>query len=153
MVKRIPLSDLPLAVGDRRVNFMKVGGSNAVADLNGPNNTRLRATLMAGPTGARIVHLKGLTCFVSHVGGRPSPAVVVEHPGDVALVTPRAQEIGHVRIATGSPDVGQMVYPLGSELVALVLDDATDAILFDFGPGSDAYFVYTTGRPLPKSRR
>ena len=45
------------------------------------------------------------------------------------------------------------MYPLGAELVAVSLDDCTDAILFDFGPGSDAYFVYSSGRPIPKTRR
>ena len=56
-----------------------------------------------GPTGNRVVHVKGLTCFVAMLGGRPSPAVHVDRSSDVALVTPRAQEIGHLRIAQGAP--------------------------------------------------
>ncbi len=149
-VRRLALTDAQLQVGDRRVHFVKV--ANDVVDLAAKDNIRVRVTLMSGPLGNRIVHLKGLTCFVSHLGGRPSPAVVVEHPGDIALVTPRAQEVGHIRLATGSPDAGQTVYPLGAELVAVATDDCTDAILFDFGPGSDAYFVYSSGRPIPKRR-
>ena len=108
---------------------------------------------MLGPTGARMVHIKGLTCFVSLLGGRPSPAVHIEQASDVALVTPRAQEIGHIRVATGTPGAGQTVFPVGGELVSVTLDDCIDPILFDFGPGSEAYFVYTRGRPIPKSRR
>ena len=42
---------------------------------------------------------------------------------------------------------------VGAELVGVASDDCIDAILFDFGPGSEAYFVYTRGRPMPKSRR
>jgi hypothetical protein len=38
-------------------------------------------------------------------------------------------------------------------LVALALEDCADPILFDFGPSSDAYFVYTRGRTVPKSGR
>jgi len=150
-VHRLALSDVPLAFGDRRLHFVKV--VNNVVDIASRDNTRVRVTLMSGPLGNRIVHIKGLTCFISHLGGRPSPAVVVEHPGDIALVTPRAQEIGHIRLATGSPDGAQTVYPLGSELVAVAIEDCADAILFDFGPGSDAYFVYTSGRTIPKIRR
>ena len=45
------------------------------------------------------------------------------------------------------------VFPIGSELVALSAEDCTDPILFDFGPGSDAYFVYTRGRAIPKTPR
>jgi len=55
-------------------------------------------------------------------------------------------------VATGTPGVGQMVFPIGAELAALSVDDCADAILFDFGPGSDAYFVYTRGRTIPKSK-
>jgi hypothetical protein len=150
-VRRLALAELPFPVGDRRVTFLKA--ANNVVDIAGRDGIRLRVTLMSGPLGNRLVHLKGLTCFVAHVGGRPSPAVQIEHPGDIALVTPRAQEVGHVRLATGSPDGAQTVFPLGTELVAVALDDCTDAILFDFGPGSDAYFIYTSGRPIPKIRR
>ena len=150
-VHRLVLSDVPTNFGDRRLHFLRV--VNNVVDIASRDNTRVRITLMSGPLGNRIVHIKGLTCFVSHLGGRPSPAVVVEHPGDIALVTPRAQEIGHIRLATGSPDAGQTVYPLGTELVAVTTEDCADAILFDFGPGSDAYFVYTSGRTILKMRR
>jgi serine/threonine-protein kinase len=148
---RLPLSDLPQIVGDRRVHYLHA--PNQVADLIGSHNSKVRVTFMSGPTGARMLHLKGLTCFVAPLGGRPSPAVQIEQASDVALVTPRAQEIGHIRVATGTTGVGQTVFPLGAELVSVSADDCIDAILFDFGPGSEAYFVYTRGRPIPKSRR
>jgi hypothetical protein len=148
---RLPLSDLPQLVGDRRVHYLHA--ANHVADLIGSHNSKVRVTFMSGPTGARVLHLKGLTCFVAPLGGRPSPAVQIDQASDVALVTPRAQEIGHIRVSTGTPGVGQTVFPVGGELVSVTADDCIDAILFDFGPGSEAYFVYTRGRPIPKSRR
>ncbi|TMQ10913.1 MAG: serine/threonine protein kinase [Deltaproteobacteria bacterium] len=149
--RHVPLAELPQLIGDRRVHYLHA--PNHVADLIGSHNTKVRATFMSGPTGARVLHLKGLTCFVALLGGRPSPAVMIEQAGDVALVTPRAQEIGHIRVITGTAGVGQTVFPVGAELVAVASDDCIDAILFDFGPGSEAYFVYTRGRPIPKSRR
>ena len=151
MPRRLPLSDLPQIVGDRRVHYLHA--PHQVADLIGGHNSKVRVTFMSGPAGARVIHLKGMTCFVAILGGRPSPAVQIEHASDVALVTPRAQEIGHIRVATGTAGVGQTVFPLGAELVSIASDDCIDAILFDFGPGSEAYFVYTRGRPVPRSRR
>lgn len=148
---RLPLSDLAQIVGDRRVHYLHA--PNQVADLIGSHNRKVRVTFMSGPTGARVLHIKGLTCFVSLLGGRPSPAVQIEQASDIALVTPRAQEIGHIRVATGTAVAGHTVFPVGAELVAVVSDDCIDAILFDFGPGSEAYFVYTRGRPIPTSRR
>jgi serine/threonine protein kinase len=147
----LALYDLPQQVGDRRVHF--IHAPNNVADVIGSHNTKVRVSFLSGPGGGRLLHLKGLTCFVAHLGGRPSPAVQLEHGSDIALVTPRAQEIGHIRVATGTPGVGQVVFALGSELVGVSTEDCTDTILFDFGPGSEAYFVYTRGRPIPRSRR
>jgi serine/threonine protein kinase len=147
----LPLYDLPQQVGDRRAHF--IHAPNNVADMIGSHNTKVRVTFLSGPTGARLLHLKGLTCFVAHLGGRPSPAVQLEHGSDIALVTPRAQEIGHIRVATGTPGSGQVAFAVGSELVGISTEDCTDPILFDFGPGSEVYFVYTRGRPIPRSRR
>jgi hypothetical protein len=146
---RLTLTDQPLAVGDRRLHFVQAAGNTA--DLAGGQG-KVRITYLSSPQHARIIHIKGMSCFVAHVGGRPSPAVTLEQPGDIALVTPRAQEIGHIRVATGSSDgSGHLVFPIGEQRVSLAPEDCTDPILFDFGPGSDAYFVYTQGRPIPKT--
>jgi serine/threonine protein kinase len=148
--KRLALADGPHQIGDRSVHFVMV--TQEYADLIGGQQSRIRVTFIATPHGARVIHIKGLSCFVAPLGGRPSPAVQLDQPSDIALVTPRAQEIGHVRVATGTADNGgHLIFPMGSELVAIGLDDCSDPILFDFGPGSDAYFVYTRGRAIPKS--
>jgi hypothetical protein len=151
LARRLPLSELPQLVGDRRTHF--VFAPNHVADLLGSHNSRIRVTFQSGPTGARVLHLKGMSCFVAPLGGRPSPAVLLEHGSDIALVTPHAQELGHIRVATGKPATGETVFAVGAEAVAIATDDCADAILFDFGPGSEAYFVYTRGRSAPKARR
>jgi eukaryotic-like serine/threonine-protein kinase len=150
MPYRLQLSDVPLQVGDRRVHFLML--LKSVGDLVGTHNMKVRVTLLPNPTGNRVVHLKGLTCFVSLLGGRPSPAVQLDKAGDIALVSPRGQEIGHLRVTTGTPGIGQSVFALGTEQVTIGLEDCADPILFDFGPGSDAYFVYTRGRTIPRPK-
>jgi serine/threonine-protein kinase len=148
---RLPLAEGPQPVGDRHVYFMLV--ANNVVDLVGSQAQKVRVTFINAQGGVRILHVKGMTCFVAHLGGRPSPAVQLDQPSDLALVTPRAQEIGHIRVLTGNREGTQLVFPVGSERVAVSTDDCTDPILFDFGPGSEAYFVYTQGRAIPRTRR
>jgi hypothetical protein len=148
--KHLPLNDVPQVIGDRRVHFVMITAQ--AVDLLGSHGAKVRVTLVPGPTG-RVVHVKGLTCFVAPLGGRPSPAVTIDRSSDIALVTPRAQEIGHVRVTQGSPDMNALVFPVGTELLAIAGEDCADPILFDFGPGSEAYFVYTRGRTVPKSGR
>jgi hypothetical protein len=149
--RRLPLADTPQPAADRDVHFVMV--TSNVADLIGGQNSKVRVTFIDGPGGARVIHIKGLTCFVAHLGGRPSPAVTLDQPSDIALVTPRAQEIGHIRVANGAPDAGQLVFAIGTERIGVAQEDCGDPILFDFGPGSDAYFVYTRGRTIPKPQR
>ncbi len=140
-------SEHPHFVSDRRVHFMLT--PQHVVDLTA-GQSKVRVTLQSSATGARVVHLKGLTTFVAILGKRPSPAVQLDQPSDIALVTPRAQEVGHIRVAVGSTQHdGSRLFPIGIELVAVANEDCSDPILFDFGPGSDAYFVYTRGRPRP----
>jgi serine/threonine-protein kinase len=147
--RRLPLMEVPQPVADRRVSFVMIG--NDSTDLAGNHGTKVRITLVPGPTGQRVVHVKGVTCFVAILGGRPSPAVHVDRSTDVALVTPRAQEIGHLRIAQGTPGQGTSSFQIGGEAVSVGTDDCADPILFDFGPGNEAYFVYTRGRTVPKT--
>jgi serine/threonine protein kinase len=149
--RRLPLADTPQQVDDRRIHFVMV--PNGIADLVGLHGTKVRITLLPGPNNQRVVHVKGLSCFVAHLGGRPSPAVTINQSSDLAMVTPRAQEIGHLRVTQGTADGTQMVFPIGKERVGVAMEDCTDPILFDFGPESDAYFVYTQGRTVPKSGR
>lgn len=148
---RLPLADVPQPVGDRSVHFVMT--THNVVDLIGSQAQKVRITFLNAQGGIRMIHVKGMTCFISHLGGRPSSAVQIDQPSDLALVTPRAQEIGHIRVSNGVLEGSQRVFPIGSERVAVGTDDCTDPILFDFGPGSDAYFVYTQGRVLPRARR
>jgi serine/threonine protein kinase len=150
-LRRIGLADVPQPASDRRVHFVMV--STGTVDLVGPQGIKVRLTLIPGPGGQRVVHVKGLTCFIAHLGGRPSPAVSLNQSSDLALVTPRAQEIGHLRVVQGATEGNLVVFTIGNERVGVGHDDCADPILFDFGPGSDAYFVYTQGRTVPRSGR
>jgi serine/threonine-protein kinase len=134
---------------ERNVHFVQLGAT-LQTDLVGPQGMRIRITLIHGPSGL-VIHCKGMSCFVAMVGGRPSPAVQIDRPSNIALVTPRAQEVGYLRVENGTLEQGTLVFSLGNERVGIRTDDCADPILFDFGPGSDAYFVYTRGRSVPRS--
>jgi serine/threonine protein kinase len=150
-VRRLPLSEAPIIVGDRRLHFVMTPGG--VADLSGPENARLRMTILPAADGRRIVHIKSLSCFVAHHGGRPSPAIHCDRDADVELVTPRAQPLAFGRLTIGHPGHHETPFLLGSERISVGREDLVDPILFDFGPGSEAYLIYTQGRVAPKLPR
>lgn len=146
----VPLVEGTFPLADRTASFLLA--ANNLVDLAGGQG-KVRVTFMTGPTGGRVIHIKGMSCFVAHLGGRPSAAVQLEQPGDIALVTPRAQEIGHIRVANGTARGSDLVFAVGEVFAAISTEDCSDPILFDFGPGSSAYFVYTRGRAAAKPRR
>src|SRR6185503_8455959 len=105
------------------VHFVMV--TNNVVDLVGGQG-KVRVTFIASTQATKLLHLKGLTCFVAKLGGRPSPAVQLDQPGDISLVTPRAQEIGHIRVSNGSPEPTQRLFSIGSERVSIRTEDCMD---------------------------
>ena len=101
----------------------------------------------------------GIPALVTAVGGN----VEVVEAGVSGWVVPsgsQADMMEAIADAAANPDkrrevaeAGQRTFLLGTERIGVRTDDCTDPILFDFGPGSDAYFVYTRGRAIPKSPR
>lgn len=150
-VRRLAPSEMPLAVGDRRLHFVMT--PSGIADLSGPEGTRLRMTILPAPDGRRIIHIKSLSCFVAHHGGRPSPAIHCDRDADVEFVTPRAQPLAFARLTIGHPGHAETPFLIGAERITVRREDLVDPILFDFGPGSEAYLIYTQGRPAPKIPR
>jgi serine/threonine protein kinase len=151
--RRIAPAQVPQRLGDRMVRFAAT--TDGTADINA-GEMRLRFTVMPEIDGRRPIHVKGLTCFVSRRGGRPTAAVLLEHDGDFDLVSPRAQIIAGGRLSRGSPAAGHTVFQVGAETIALAIDDCVDPLLIDFGPGADCHIIYAARRaerPRPRPRR
>jgi serine/threonine protein kinase len=143
-VRRIAPTEMPVMIGERRLHFVLT--PSGIVDLVGPEGSRVRMTILPAPDGRRIIHIKSLSCFVAHHGGRPSPAIHCDRDADVELVTPRAQPLAFARLTIGHPGHAETPFLIGSERIAVRREDLADPILFDFGPGSEAYLIYTQGR-------
>ena len=113
--RRLALSDVPQPVADRRAHFVMRRG---IDGPRRPHGTKVRVSSYPARPEIASSTSKGLTCFVALLGGRPSPAVTSTARRDVALVTPRAQEIGHLRIAQGRRGRPSHVQ-VGNEMVAV----------------------------------
>jgi len=146
-VRRIAPSEMPVMIGERRLHFVLT--PSGIVDLVGPEGSRVRMTILPAPDGRRIIHIKSLSCFVAHHGGRPSPAIHCDRDADVELVTPRAQPLAFARLTIGHPGHAETPFLIGSERITVRREDLADPILFDFGPGSEAYLIYTQGRTAP----
>ncbi|MBZ0232699.1 MAG: hypothetical protein K8M05_10250, partial [Deltaproteobacteria bacterium] len=129
-----------------------IDGHADVAGLGG--TARLRFTFLPATTGRRQVHVKGMSCFVAKLGGRPATAVQVDEDAMLDLVDPGNAAVGRVRITVGTPAAGHTVFRFGDEQVAIGTEECPDVILADFGQGAEAAFIYTPGvLPEPHGRR
>jgi serine/threonine protein kinase len=151
--RRLAPVSVPQRLDDRILRFAAT--VDGAVDLQA-GEARLRFTVMPPIDGRRPVHVKGLSCFVSRRGGRPTAAVLLDHDGDFDVVSPRSQIIAGGRLSRGSPAAGHTVFQVGSETIALATDDCVDPLLIDFGPGADCHIIYAaqrTERPRQRSRR
>ena len=148
--RRVQVSPSPIAVADRMAHFAPlVQGACDVAEISA--GIRLRVTWMGAIHGRPTVHLKPLTCFIVTPGGRASGAIQLFADGEFDLVNPRQQVMAKGRLSLGGPAAGHTVFQVGSESVALGLDECPEVMLIDFGPGRACHFIYTPGPGLQRT--
>lgn len=138
--RRLTLAEGPQLVGNRTAALVALG-RNAAADLNClGGRARLRVSLVPCKGGFTL-HVRGLSCFVRKVGGRPTRAVTLTGSSTVELVAPDQQLIAVVSVDFGKPAAGHTVFEVGDLSIAIGTDDCPTVIGFDFGPGHEALFA------------
>jgi serine/threonine-protein kinase len=149
--RRVQVSPSPIAIADRMAHFAPLHQSAAdVADV--ATGMRLRVTVMPVIGGRRTIHLRGLTSFIRAPGGRPTGAIQLQTDTDFELISPGQHLLAKGRLALGGPAAGHTVFQVGSEAIALGLDECPEVVLIDFGPGRACHFVYTPGPGLARTR-
>jgi serine/threonine-protein kinase len=134
----ISVTGEPQPIGDRVVYFAPLVGGKVDLRCAG---ARIRVSLI--PTGTTMaVHIKGLTCFVAKRGGRPSSASQLDASGRIRLFDKRQRPLADVSVRFPRPAAGHNVFQVGSQLVAIRLDQAPLIFGLDFGPRSECYFVH-----------
>lgn len=142
--RRLHVSDEAARIGDRRVTF--VPATSGSADVTcAQDAARLRVTFVPMGDGF-CVHVKGLTCFVARSGSRPSSAVQFESDGRCDLVMPNRRPAGSMLVSMGKPAAGHRVFTLGTESIALSMDECLQSVMLDFGADNDCLLVYRPSR-------
>jgi eukaryotic-like serine/threonine-protein kinase len=149
--RRITVSPTPIAVADRIAHFAPLVQSAAdIADAAA--GVRVRVTVMPPIAGRRVIHLKSLSSFIAHPGGRPTSAIQLHADGEFDLVSPGQQVLAKGRLSLGGPAAGHTVFQVGHETIALGLDECPEVVLVDFGPGRACHFVYAPGPGLLRTK-
>lgn len=144
--RRLRASANPFTIADRYAMFVPAPiGSIDISCCNGAQ--RLRVTFVPSP-GGFCVHVKGLTCFLSLVDGRPTGAVNFESDGRCTLMSSAQKPIASMAVMLGSPAAGHRIFTVGTEAIALSVEECPFVAVLDFGSGSECLIVY---RPSPNT--
>lgn len=138
--RRLHVTDQAFVIADRRAHFVPaLIGSVDVSCCFGEQ--RLRVTFV--PTGeAFSVHIKGLTCFVALVDGRPSSAVQFQSDGRCNLLSPARQQVASLAVSLGKPAAGHRLFTVGTDTIALSTEECPLVTILDFGSGGECLIVF-----------
>lgn len=132
-------------VGRRKVRVIEV---HEKLDLRVPANemeVRFRVTLVPTRGNAFRMHLKGLNCFVAHVGmTRPSPAISADDDGSAEFVSMTRARLGSIRWSFGKLDAGGRRFQLSADPsggLVIPSPEGGHALLVDLGPEREVIVI------------
>jgi serine/threonine-protein kinase len=134
-----------IVAAGRRLRVVPLGET---IDIGGPDGAlvrspaRLRLTLLPDAGRGVRLHVKGLNCFVSKLGDRPTAGVAIVEDEDLELCAPDRKRLDVLRCVFGSESAGgARTYPLGAVTLA-VAASILPAILLDLGPGRELALLH-----------
>jgi serine/threonine-protein kinase len=139
-----PQGDGEVLVGGRRLRIVAMtAGTGLDIGGDGPwlkSPARFRITITPSQSSTPRLNVKGLNCFVSRSGARPSTAVDVDSDTDVSLMSPDRRPLDGVRCTLGRAGEAGRLYDLGH--VTLAVPAEARAVLLDLGPGRELALLH-----------
>jgi hypothetical protein len=133
-----PGSERVVTEGARRIRYVQVHEKLDLAFVdNEGGQVRVRVTMLPGPAGASTLNIKGLTCFVSKKGGRPTPATSVSQDGSLDLVSTGRQVLGEITWSFGGEDPRGRVFLVDGRQLLVPYSEAQQAVAVMLSHGSD----------------
>ncbi len=143
-------TDAEILVAGRRLRVLPVHEKIDLGGEAGPlrSPARLRLTLLPDAGRGVRLHVKGLNCFVTRVGERPTGAVSLDTDQDLELVAPDRKRMDVLRCLFGVPGEDRTtIFALGAVTLAVPAQHIQSAILLDLGPGRELVLLH----PMRKS--
>ncbi len=110
--------------------------------------TRVRVAFLWTGEQEWVLHLKGLNCFVSRKGQRPTAAVQLAEDAAVELLSPTRRPLHDLGVIFAKHHKGAMIYTIGGERVSVPRAAALGSVLLDPGSGQECWLVYLPVEPL-----
>jgi hypothetical protein len=136
-----PGEDCPTIAG-RKVSLLRVDDS---VDVEASDKIRVRISYVRIGEERTGVHIKGLTCFVSEAGRRPSSALTLETPATLEFISAGGEILGRVQVEFAAEGPSRTVVSVAGESLVVASKVCRNLIALDFGAGT-----ITGAAPGPK---
>ncbi len=137
----------PQRIGARTYEFVEM--QTATTLHWGETRVKFSVTPTPGTPHQMTVSIKGLTTFVSKVGGRPTRAVQLTEDGFVELLTPTKQLVGRLFVSMGVHSGPKTHFQVDNTQLSLKVEDCPYAVLVDCPALHYSYFLYGLGSAGP----
>ncbi len=137
-----PAPERVVSHGERRVRYVHVHEKLDLSFLDAEGGqVRVRVTMLPGPAGSATLNIKGLTCFVSRKGGRPTPAIsvspTVSPDGSLDLVSAGRETLGEITWSFGQAHPQGRVFLVDGRTLLIPYAEAQQAVALMLSHGQD----------------
>jgi serine/threonine protein kinase len=131
-------------IAGRRVEFHAL---QPAAELGADNGARVRVSFVPSSAERPALHIKGVNCFVTVAGRRPSSALTLEMPAVVELLSPRGERLAGVDVSFATAGLSKNVLTLAGQCLVVPTEECGQLVALDFGAGRTCALVYEKRRP------
>jgi len=137
-------------IAGRRLQFLALAPEADLAPKNGA--ARLRISLVPSANDRPGLHIKGLSCFVAALGGRPSPAVTLRESGTIELFSARGERLARTDVSFAAPGLNKSVANLADHCLVIASPAPVERpiVVLDFGD-DDLCYIAQGAVPEPGS--
>lgn len=130
-------------VGSRSCQFVEFIG-DAVAIQLGKSKIKIKVMYTPAPQSkfGRTLTVRGMTCFVSKVDGRPSSAVHLEQNDYLEILDPSKKNLGRIYVSFGHTHQGSTQFRVADNSVSLMSSECRYPILIDSPTDQQSFFLY-----------
>jgi serine/threonine protein kinase len=136
-----PLSALrpPPEIAGRRIYFQALAPA---ADLAADNGARILVSFVPSSAERPALHVRGINCFVSATGRRPSSALTLDGGTMLELLSPRGERLAAVEVSFATAGLSKSVVTVAGHSLVVPTDECAHLVALDFGPGHSCALIY-----------
>ena len=129
----------PPEIAGRRIVFHALAPA---VDLAAENGARILVSFVPSSAERPGLHVRGVNCFVSATGRRPSSALTLDASSVLELLSPRGERLALVEVSFATAGLSKSVVTVAGQSLVVSTEECSHLVALDFGIGHSCALVY-----------